>query len=196
MLFRSEHDRALAEHERLRFAPGERPPPFDPSRQPAPPPQHWDDERLAKARRNYAMEYVRNGLVELAGLVGTAQAVELGGLAARLIGMQSWRETAAIVGARDGGADCAAAYLAAMFAGMGDDARVAPGATPGHAVVHQRGVRLLRDVEPAHRDVLFGAWRELWVGAVRAHGPMLALDVDARAPGPEDALAWTVSAAD
>lgn len=189
-----EHDRPLAEHERLRFAPGERPPRFDPARQPAPPPQHWDEARLAKARRNYAMEYVRNGLVELSGLVGADQALALGGHAARLIGMQCWRETAALVGARDGGADCAAAYLAAMFRGMGDEVRVEPGASPARAVVVQRGVRFLRDLDPAHREVLFGAWRELWAGAVRAHGPMLALDADAdaRAPGAEDAIVWTV----
>ncbi len=62
-----EDERDLAEHERLRFAKGERPPPFDPAGQPRPPADRWDETRLEKARRNYALEYVRNGICELAG---------------------------------------------------------------------------------------------------------------------------------
>jgi len=49
----------------------------------ASPAAHWSPERLAKAARNYAIEYVRNGVCELAATIGEADARELGGLAAR-----------------------------------------------------------------------------------------------------------------
>ena len=62
-----EYDRELAEDERLVFAPDERPPPFDPERQPAAPEADWSKERLAKANRNYAAEFIRNGIRELVG---------------------------------------------------------------------------------------------------------------------------------
>jgi hypothetical protein len=115
-----EYDHDLSDEERLQFAKGELPPPFDPEAQPQPPADQWNDLRLAKANRNYAMEYIRNGLCELAGVIGEAETRELGGLAARLIGLQYFPETAQMVGAQDGDVAAAAGYLARMFAGMGD----------------------------------------------------------------------------
>ena len=73
-----EYDRELAEDERLVFAPDERPPPFDPDRQPAAPEADWSEERLAKANRNYAAEFIRNGIRELVGTIGEAKALEHG----------------------------------------------------------------------------------------------------------------------
>src|SRR6195256_4970697 len=52
-----EHDRELAQEERLQFRPGELAPPFDASAAPRLP-DAWTPERLAKAQRNYAMEYI------------------------------------------------------------------------------------------------------------------------------------------
>lgn len=187
-----EYDHDLSEDERLRFAKDELPPPFDPARQPAPPSVQWPAERLTKAARNYAVEYIRNGIVELAKTVGADAVREHATLAARLIGMQYRKETAAMVGATDGGADRAADYLAKMFTGMGDHARVEPGATASHAVVRQTGLRIVRGLEPADGALLFECWKELWVGAVRAHAAMLDLRVEAAdASTPE--LLWTIS---
>jgi hypothetical protein len=53
-----EHDRDLAPDERLQFRPGELPPPSI-RRGARPPAADWPPERLAKAERNYAMEYIR-----------------------------------------------------------------------------------------------------------------------------------------
>ena len=64
-----EYDRDLSDDERLVFAPEERPPAFDASAQPAPPATEWSEERLAKANRNYAMEYVRNGFSALSDVL-------------------------------------------------------------------------------------------------------------------------------
>jgi hypothetical protein len=74
-----EHDRALGPEERLRFAPGEEAPLFDPAAAPRLPDAIWSAERLAKARRNYAMDYIRSVLPELIVLFGAAEAHFLAG---------------------------------------------------------------------------------------------------------------------
>ena len=210
-----EYDEPLAEHERLRFAREERPPPFDPARQPAPPSAQWPAERLAKAARNYAIEYVRNCIVELAKVAGEAAVREHAGLAARLIGMQYRRATAERIGAADGGAAQAADYLARMFTGMGDQARVLPagsavvqGATaelPAHVPgddaaqvrVQQQGLRIVRGLPAGEARLLFDCWQQLWVGAVRSHAVICELQVaalDGGDPWAAEQLVWTVGA--
>jgi hypothetical protein len=191
-----EHDHELAPHERLRFARDERPPRWDPARQPQPPEAQWSAERLRKAARNYAMEYLRNGLAELAALIGPDDTRELAGRSARLIGLQYWRESAARVGTRDGGADQAATFLARMFAGMGDAARVLPGASPQAAVVEQRGLRVLRDIADAgEQALLWEAWCELWQGALAAHEALPAATVERFEQSGEPCARWTIRAA-
>src|SRR5215213_6501786 len=69
-----EEDRELAPHERLRFAPGERPP--GPAGEL--PRVEWSPERLAKVERNYAMEYVRSMLPELCAVLGPADGGHVG----------------------------------------------------------------------------------------------------------------------
>lgn len=191
-----EHDHDLAPHERLRFARDERPPRWDPARQPQPPEAQWRAERLRKAARNYAMEYLRNGLAELAALIGPDDTRAIAARSARLIGLQYWRETATIVGTADGGADQAAAYLARMFTGMGDTARVLPGASGQAAVVEQRGLRVLRDVaDAAERALLWHAWCELWQGALAAHEALPSATVERLDDDGEPGARWTIHAA-
>jgi hypothetical protein len=191
-----EHDRDLAPSERLRFARDERPPRWDPARQPRPPEAQWSAERLRKAARNYAMEYLRNGLAELAALVGDDDARELAARSARLIGLQYWRETAALVGAADGGADRAADYLARMFAGMGDACRVLPGATAQAAVLEQRGLRVLRDIADAGaREQLWHAWCELWQGALAAHETLPSASIERFEAHGQPCARWTIRTA-
>jgi hypothetical protein len=52
-------------------------PPFDPAAAPRLPAADWPPERLAKAERNYAMEYIRSGLPRLAEIFGPAEAAHL-----------------------------------------------------------------------------------------------------------------------
>jgi hypothetical protein len=180
-----EYDHDLSAQERLQFRPGERPPPFDPAAQPKPPTADWGAERLAKAERNYAVEYIRNGLVELAGVVGTGRAMELGKHAARLIGLQTYPAMAAAVGAVDGDARDAARFLAGTLAGMDDEATVeADGVT-----VRQRGLRIVRGLDADARRIVLDCWVELWRGAVHSHRAFLDLDVQEVGDG----LVWTVT---
>ena len=58
----------------------------------SPPPQsEWNELRLLKANRNYAVEYIRNGIAALIEVVGEARAEalaarRLGSLTATLLG--------------------------------------------------------------------------------------------------------------
>ncbi len=186
-----EYDRDLGADERLVFAPGERPPSWNPDRQPALSAAEWSDERRAKARRNYATEYVRNGIGELVQAIGEAKALQHGRLAARLTGLQHYRRMADAVGAVDGGPADAAAFLRAMFSGMGD--RIDMENSAEHAGkpavrLRQTGLRIVRGLTGAERENLLGCWIELWRGAVASHRRFMT--VDAEADG--DALLWTI----
>ncbi|MYK59785.1 MAG: hypothetical protein F4027_14735 [Rhodospirillaceae bacterium] len=186
-----EYDRDLGADERLVFAPGERPPSWNQDRQPARPAAEWSDERRAKARRNYAVEYVRNGISELVHAIGEAKALQHGKLAARLTGLQDYRRMADAVGAVDGGPADAAAFLRAMFSGMGD--RIDMENSAKHAGepavrLRQTGLRIVRGLTGAERGNLLACWIELWRGAVASHRQFMT--VDAEADG--DALLWTI----
>jgi len=182
-----EADHDLADDQRLVFAPQERPPPFDPARQPRPPDDEWSAERLAKARRNYAVEYIRNGVVTLVQVLGSERALALATQAARLTGLQQYRRMAAAVGGVDGGPTEAASFLAAMFEGMGDTCRVETGEP---ARVHQLGLRVQRGLPPQARTELLACWIELWRGALHSHRAFMDLSVETAG---DDGLVWTIT---
>ena len=75
-----EYDRDLAPEERLRFAPNEDGPDFDPARAPRLEGADWPQERLRKITRNYSMDYVRTILPVLAETFGDEEATRLGGV--------------------------------------------------------------------------------------------------------------------
>lgn len=181
-----EHD--LTDDERLVFAPDERPPAFDPKQQPAAPAADWTPERLAKANRNYAIEYIRNGMRALSEVVGTQRAVDLGKRAARLTGLQQYPILAAAVNTGDGGVTDAAEFISAIMAGMGD-ACVIDVSTTTSARVTQDGLRIVRGLEPEDRDTLLTCWIELWRGAI--HSGRTFLDVDCAIT--ESSLIWTIA---
>lgn len=183
-----EHD--LRPHERLQFARDELPPPFDVEAQPLTPAGEWSADRLAKANRNYAVDFVRNGLRALAVVAGEADARELGCHSARLIGLQYYSAAASRVGAIDGDVHDAARFLANMFAGMGDEADVVPQGEVSGVSVRHRGLRIVRGLDEELRELIIVCWSQLWVGAVRSHRQLLDLEVKTLS---EDELMWTLS---
>ena len=182
-----EEDRALEPSERLRFAPDELPPDFTRHAQPSLPEADWNEERLEKANRNYALEYLRNGLAALAAVLGSERTREHARHAARLIGLQYQAETAALVGAVDGDLDEAVAYLVRMFEGMGDTVAVTHNGDARR--LEHRGLRIVRDLPAEEADLLLDCWCELFRGAMAAQRTMKTLDVR-REP---DALHWTLT---
>ncbi len=183
-----EHDRPLAPEERLQFRPGELPPPFDPAAAPQLP-QAWTPERLAKAERNYAMEYIRSGLPRLAELFGPAEAAYLGNVTGRLVGAQLYKETAAHLGIEAGGTEAFGRFMEGLAAGEGDEAKAA---REGDAVlVRRRGWRLMRGLEPLPAAV-FAAWNGLLEGALAVHDRFLVLEVLSRLDLGDDAFTWRI----
>ena len=159
-----EHDRDLAEHERLRFAKDEAMPRFDPEAAPRLPMADWPPERLAKAKRGYAMEYCRTALQDAIALFGPAEGGALLGHAARLVGMQHYHATAAALGTAGQGFG---AFLRALLIAEGDTATVSETAN-GTIDVAITEFALLRGIVHPH-DAMVAAWSELLVGAMAAH---------------------------
>jgi hypothetical protein len=117
-----EHEHDLPAGERLRFSPGEVAPRFDPGQAPKLDAAAWTPGRLARARRTYAMDYLRTGLPVLAEVFGPAEAAHLARTAGRLIGMQFHDEIAALLGGVEPGAAGFARMMAALAAGQDDTA--------------------------------------------------------------------------
>ena len=185
-----EHDRALEPHERLRFARDEDGPDFDPARAPVLGSASWPPERLAKARRNYAMEYLRTALPVAVGLLGEEGTQRVVRLALRQIGMQHHHDAVATLGLgprRD--APAFARFLEAMARGQGDAASVR--ASGDALVVEQSGPRLL-DGAGAARGAAIEAWRGLWEGALAAHDRRLALHASVCGADERPGIAWTI----
>lgn len=185
-----EHD--LLPDERLRFRPGEQPPPYDESVAPRLPEGQWPAVRLAKAKRNYAMEYIRTGLPRMAELFGPVDAAFLGRITGRLIGAQFYKSVSSTLGVSTGGAEGFAELLVQIAIGEGDAATIE--LSNGQAVVTRSGWRLARGwgVQPPE---LFEAWNGLWEGALLAHDRHLRLMVVAREDLGDDATRWMIKPA-
>lgn len=171
-----EYDHDLAEDERLQFAKGELPPAFIPEHQPQAPADQWTQLRLEKANRNYALDYIRNGLSELTNVIGLDQTLDLASRSARLIGLQYFQETASMIDATDGDLMDAANYLAIMLSGMGDEVEVQQ--TEQGATILQKGIRVIRDLSVSEADLVFDSWCELWQGTMGSQRILKNLRVD------------------
>jgi hypothetical protein len=172
-----EWDHDLAPEDRLQFSPGERCPPFRPELAPRLPEESWPEARLRKVLRNYAMEYITSILPETIAVLGPEEGGHIAGAAARLVGMQTFDQVAALLGGVPAGAVGFAAAFARLAKGQGDDAELqVQGAS---ATVRQTTWRLM-----AERDALspavFDAWNELWIGAALAHDRFMRIEMTQR----------------
>ena len=174
-----EHD--LAPEDRVRFRFGEDCPPVDPALLPALAADSWPADRLAKAARNYSMDYVRNFIPVLTEQLGPLDASSLLYRTGRRIGMQYASSVA------DGLGSTPAEVLARLFEGQGD------------TIVHdgdalrQTSWRLMRGLESEAVPEWFDGWRGLWEGVVAVLDPSARLDVDARLDLGDGAFLWRVS---
>ncbi len=159
----------LAEEERLRFRPSESCPYIDRAALPRLDTDMWPEVRKAKAYRNYAMEYLRNGLPVLAEMLGPEEARFLGRISALHIGMHGHRDAARLIDAAgDDSAEAFTALMAALLQAQGEDITIAG------REIEQRGSRLFKDmrVHAAAHD----ACAALWEGIAAAHNRFLRLD--------------------
>ena len=162
-----EFDQDLSDNERLQFSPNEQPPRYDPAAQPTPPAMQWSDDRLAKANRNYAVEYVRNGIRALCEVIGRERALSHAKRSARLVGSQNYSHLRDLVNVSDGSATDAAGFLDSMMSGMGDACEVISN-DDGSIKIIQNGLRIVRGLEMENRENLLICWIEIWRGAIDA----------------------------
>ena len=170
-----EGERDLGPEERLRFAPDETAPDFDPARAPRLDSATWPAERLRKAARNYAMEYVRSILLELTPSVGLEGTRAVGGITGRLIGMQNYAETAALLGVSGHAPADFAEYLTRIGRAQGDE--VDWRRYDDDIVIRQTTWRLMQGADPS--EAVFRAWNAIWEGALSVHNRRLELVVTA-----------------
>ena len=149
----------------------------------------WPEERLAKANRNYAMEYVRTGLPRMAELFGPAETQAIAGHAARQIGAQTYQVTAASLGISGDTPAEFARFIAAVAEAEGDAAEVSTdGAT---AIVRRHAWRLVRNL-PAQHPCVFDAWNGLFEGALMVHNRFCVLDVAQRLDYGDPCIEWRI----
>lgn len=184
-----ERDHDISPEERLIFRPGEIAPPFDPDAVPKLPASDWPAERLAKAERNYCMEYVRSGLPRLVEQLGPAEAGHLGRIAGRLIGAQSYQETAALLGISGDSPDDFAELMVRLADGEGDSAEATRAGAA--ALVRRSGWRLMRSLAN-QSPAVFEAWNGLLEGMLSVHNRFLVLEPIERQDLGDDATTWRI----
>ena len=184
-----EYDREIAPDERVRFAPGEEGPDFDPAKAPRAEGADWPEERLRKVSRNFAMDFVRTALPVLSETFGPAEARHLGGITGTLIGMQYHAEVAELLGITGDSAEAFAELLARL--GRAQDDVVEVTRDGGEVVVRQRSWRLMRGVD-APASAVFDAWNALWEGALAVHNRRLLLDVRQRLDRGDPCFEWRI----
>jgi hypothetical protein len=187
-----EYDRDLAPDERLRFARNEDAPDFDAAAAPRLPTSTWPQSRLAKAHRNYAMEYIRTALPVAVNLWGPQEAIDLLGLTGRLIGMQFYHETASRLGLSgtadpgtagsnrpvgsvqhgDTSAEAFGDFMSRLILAQGDQCEVQRNGD--HVQVFQKGWVLMDDLAQPHPSIAT-AFNGLLEGALAAHNHRLTL---------------------
>ena len=150
-----EHDHDLAPEQRLAFADDEEAPPFDATTAPKLSADAWPAERLAKAHRNYAMEYVRIVLPVVVDLFGPDDGAFLLRRTGRMVGMQYGDMVIEALSKTAGGSGPLTPedLLSALFAAQGDDCVI-----DGTAIVQSRWRLMdgIADFHPACRDALLG----------------------------------------
>ncbi len=182
-----DYDAPLAPEDRLRFAPDEEAPAFDPDAAPKVDSADWPALRLAKAERNYALYYVRSMFAVLLDVFDTADAAALVHLTARLVGMQFYDVTRDMLGITDPSRDGFADYLARMSNAMGNGpARAADG---GATVIANKSWRLMEPRQPE----LLRAWNGIWEGAGAVHDRRLALEIETGQDAADTGWRWRLS---
>jgi len=185
-----EYARDLLPHERLRFAREEDAPNFDPNQAPRLPVEDWPPARLAKAHRNYAMQYVCSAFPTALQLWGPHEASHRLRMVGKMVGMQFFHAVAhALRAACSPDAAGFAHFLVNLSAAHGDEASMQT--STRSVVVRQRGWAF-RDGLTQWVPELGTAWNGLIEGALQAHNPRIQMTFqvqDAETP----TLIWTLN---
>src|ERR1700752_4532319 len=133
------------------------------------------------------MEYITSIGPETIRVLGPEEGGHLAGDEARLVGMHTFDEVAALLGGVEAGGAGFSQGFAPMCRGQTDHAelhREGP-----RASVRQTSWRLMAERE-ALSPAVFDAWNELWVGAALAHDRFMHIDVTERRDRGDAHWAW------
>lgn len=183
-----EHDRDLDPDEHLRFEPVTRSPDFDPEKAPKLSPQEWPEERLAKARRNFALGYVEDAIVTAQEMYGVQAAASLIGHAARMTAIQFFHEFRTTFGVGGSKAADLVAIAEALATLAGDEISVSV-EKDGKYVV-RRANRILRSDPPAVE--IYAALFEFVRMGAKVLSPRIRLTLDGIDAAPGITERWTV----
>ncbi len=184
-----EYDEDLAPEDRLRFAQGEMPPRFESNDQPIPPLSEWNNERLAKANRNYAMEYVRNGVCQLLNVLAEDKVAALTQRAARLIGLQYAQELADDLDSLVDSEAALAEFMQTLFIAMGDEVPEGPMIENGSVRFRHENLRITKGLNADEREITLKAWTELFAGFGMAQQNLMTVHGEIL----ENGLHWDIS---
>lgn len=183
-----EHDEPLEPEARLRFAPEEQPPPYNPGLAPRLDGQDWPTERLQKAQRNYAMTYMRSLLPELVALFGPLEASYLGAGSAEIVARQCYQELAAAFSIEPGGAASFGQLMCRLGEASGD--AVEAFEQGEQVLVRQTGWRLMQD--QALHPAVFDCWNGLWRGLLAMHDRHCVIEVLQRMDYGDACYEWRI----
>lgn len=185
-----EYDHELTPQERLRFARHEDAPDFDAAAAPKLPTDSWPATRLAKAHRNYAMEYVRSAYAVALQLWGPEAARHHLHMAGRLVGMQFYHEVAEGLGGDYGStAEGLSIFLQDLANAQGDDAQAT--SSGGTFAVRQKSWSFMEGMNDVDGS-LGEAWNGLMRGALQAHNRRLQLSFSIGSGGDDGRASWLV----
>jgi hypothetical protein len=165
-----EYERTLAPEERLRFAPNESCPRIDPTALPKLDIDTWPAARQAKAYRNYAMEYIRNGLPLLLELIGQNEGRRPGRLWGMQIGMQSYDDVSQRLRVAGNDATRFMEMFEMLLRASGDEI------TRKHNTVERTVWRLFAGID--RQPGLIETWRAPFSGLLAVHDRFLQLNHD------------------
>jgi hypothetical protein len=183
-----EYDHDLEASERLRFEKAEKPPKFEAGAQPVPPVATWSAERLAKANRNYAIEYVRNGVCQLMTVLDRERVLTLTQRAARLIGLQYAQELADELGLEINSQAKLGRFMETLFLAMGDSVAVGQEQTNVLELVHTN-LRITKGMDTNEAEVMLRAWGELFAGFGMAQQDLMSVEANIE----DELLHWRIS---
>jgi hypothetical protein len=177
-----EEDRTLEPYERLRFRFGESCPAIDYEALPKLDSQQWPSERLNKAARNYAMDYIRNIVPVMCEELGPLVAQGVLYRTGRQIGMQYSEAIRTTLGLEN-----PVEVLGALFRAQGDDISVRENE------ITQTTWKLMNGLEAESLPDWMDGLRGLWEGVVSVTGPDLRLDLLDRLDTGGNCFRWRCS---
>jgi hypothetical protein len=150
-----EYDRDLDDDERIRFEPVTTSPDFDPECAPKLDPVAWPEDRLVKAKRNFALGYVEDAVQAALQMFGVHKAADYIGHATRLAAIQFFGEFREQFGVRGNKAADLVTVFASLSALADETFEVSEVAPGRHAVKRSNRVLAHAPVAPEIYAALF-----------------------------------------